>query len=165
MQSRTTSQKLYSRKRCPPLKEMTLLFKYYKTWDWVWFYLAIRKRKVTASKKEAISPPPLPRKQRKSEIPTNQYCITLQETQRQQRQHIIWKIRMNITNQFITKLSILFLTPSKIDLSVDTSRGVVFESGGQARCHRRVESTEDTFQRWLWCRFTHFRASTTSNDL
>ena len=117
MQSRTTSQKLYSRKRCPPLKEMTLLFKYYKTWDWIWFYFAIRKRKVTASKKVAISPPPLPRKQRKSEIPTNQYCVTLQETQRQQQQHIIWKIRMNITNQFITKLSILFLTPLKIDLS------------------------------------------------
>ena len=55
--------------------------------------------------------------QESEESPTIQYCIMLQETQRQQRQRIIQKVRMSITNRFITKLSILLLTPSKIVLT------------------------------------------------
>ena len=78
------------------------------------FSLLYKKIKVSASKIEAISPPAI---QESEESTTIQYCITLQETQGQQQQRIIQKIRMNITNRFVTKLWILLLTPSKIDLT------------------------------------------------
>ena len=98
-----------------------------------------------------------------------QYCIRLQDTQRQQRQRIIRKLCMNITNVFMTKLSILLLTPSKIWSTnieaIYSNRAVVFESVEQAGRHRLVESTRDTFRRWLWYWFTHFRASTTFSNL
>ena len=77
------------------------------------FSLLCKQIKVPAIEIEAISPPALPRKWRKPNI---QYCITLQETQRKQRQCIIWKFQINITNRFITKVSTLLLTPWKIDL-------------------------------------------------
>ena len=67
------------------------------------FGMLYKKRTVPASEIETISPQHF---QESEEITTIQYCIMLQETQRQQRQRIIRKIHMNIRNRFITIHSI-----------------------------------------------------------
>ena len=77
------------------------------------FRLLYKEIKVSASEIEAVSPPAFPRKQIKPNYSILHYVTGNPELT---VEHIIRKICMNITNLFVTKLSILLLTLSWIKL-------------------------------------------------
>ena len=77
------------------------------------FRLLYKEIKVSASEIETVSPPALPRKQIKPNYSILHYVTGNPELT---VEHIIRKICMNVTNLFVTKLSILLLTLSWIKL-------------------------------------------------
>ena len=113
MQLRKTFQKLYNRKRCLPLEKRSLLTlpKHWKTWG-MSMILACYTKKVLTREIKAIIPPALPRKPRK---PDYSIFHDLTVNPDAKAAVLIRKIRMNITNLFMTKLSILLLPPLNID--------------------------------------------------
>ena len=106
MQLRKTFQKLYNRKRCPPLEKRSLLTlpKHWKTWG-MSMILACYTKKVLTREIKA----------RKPRKPDYSIFHDLTVNPDAKAAVLIRKIRMNITNLFMTKLSVLLLPPLNID--------------------------------------------------
>lgn len=128
------------------------------------FSLLYKNIKVLASEIDAISPPSLPRKWRKLNysilyyVTGNSEATAASQYPENRYEHY--------------RLIILLLTPSKIDLInqptfklFTQADQLLLKAMGKQDVTDELKVSGDTFQRWLWYQFTHFRAWTTSNDL